>query len=153
VIDFAPLEPGEEAAVAALWQACGLTRPWNDPARDIAYAMQEPCATILLGKVEGHLVSTVMAGHDGHRGALYYVAVDPACQGRGYGTATVRAAEAWLRRQGVWKVNLLVRRENEQVSAFYSRLGYHDNNAISFGKQLEEPSTDAQTPSRETKSP
>ena len=79
---------------------------------------------ILVGIEDGALVASVMVGHDGHRGWLYYLAVDPAVQGKGLGTATVRAAEAWLKARGIWAVNLNIRSENDKVRAFYAALGY-----------------------------
>src|SRR5438552_13509129 len=110
-----PIADGEEAAVIALWHACGLTRPWNDPAHDLAFARGKPSSQVLVGLTGGRIVASAMVGHDGHRGAMYYVSVDPTCRGRGLGRQMVAAAEAWLRAQGVWKVNLLVRTGNEPV--------------------------------------
>ncbi len=96
---------------------CGLTRAWNDPYKDITFAREGHHSTVLVLEREGRIVASVMAGHDGHRGMLYYVAVDPALQRQGLGKAAVKAAEAWLGAQGVWKVNLLVRAENAAVKA------------------------------------
>ncbi|MFP3617399.1 GNAT family N-acetyltransferase, partial [Paraburkholderia sp. SIMBA_050] len=75
----------DESAVVALWQACGLTRPWNDPHRDIARKLTEQPELFLVGEADGRLVASAMIGFDGHRGWVYYLAVAPACQGRGYG--------------------------------------------------------------------
>ena len=119
-----PIADGEEAAVIALWQACGLTRPWNDPARDLAFARGKPNSDVLVGLAEDRIVASAMVGHDGHRGTMYYVSVAPSEQGRGYGRQIVAAAEAWLKARGVWKANLLVRKGNEAVLGFYDGLGY-----------------------------
>jgi ribosomal protein S18 acetylase RimI-like enzyme len=78
---------GEEAAVIALWHACGLTRPWNDPAADLAFARGKVNSDVLVGLVGERIVASAMVGHDGHRGTMYYVSVDPACRGRGLGAA------------------------------------------------------------------
>lgn len=110
--------------VVALWHACGLTRPWNDPHADIAAARATPVSTVLVAHDGGDVVGSVMAGYEGHRGWLYYVAVDPSRQGTGLGRALVTAAEEWLRGAGAAKVMLMVRSTNEQVTAFYGRLGY-----------------------------
>ena len=83
-----------------------------------------------MGETGGIVRATAMVGHDGHRGMLYYVAVDPALQGQGHGRAAVRAAEDWLERRGVWKVNLMVRAENEKVRGFYQALGYEVNQVL-----------------------
>lgn len=125
------------AALAELWAECGLTRAWNDPLQDMAFALQGPASTILVGEEQGSIIASVMAGHDGHRGVLYYLAVKPAHQGQGLGRAMHEAAVQWLRARGVWKINLMVRSENEKVRGFYEGLGYAPNAVISFGKRID----------------
>ena len=134
--DFCEMEDGDVAAVVALWQACGLTRPWNDPVKDIAFAREGEHSTVLVARENGKVIASVMAGHDGHRGMLYYVAVDPALQGRGIGKAAVRAAEAWLGSHGVWKINLLVRAENDAVRGFYEALGYEVSPVFCMARRI-----------------
>ena len=133
---FEPAGQEDAKALAALWQACGLTRPWNDPYKDISFALAGPASTILVARQQAQIIASVMAGHDGHRGMLYYVAVDPARRGEGLGKAAVRAAEDWLGAQGVWKVNLLVRTENEAVKGFYEALGYEVNPVLCMARKL-----------------
>jgi ribosomal protein S18 acetylase RimI-like enzyme len=123
--------------VVALWQRCGLTRPWNDPHADIALARRRDNSTILLGRDDGAIVASVMVGHDGHRGWVYYVAVDPDCQKRGYGRVIMAAAEDWLREQGILKLQLLVRRDNAQANAFYGSLGFELSTSVMFQKWLD----------------
>jgi ribosomal protein S18 acetylase RimI-like enzyme len=132
-----PMAEGEAAAVIALWQACGLTRPWNDPAADLAFARGKPNSDVLVGLSEGRIVASAMVGHDGHRGTMYYVSVDPARRGLGLGTELVAAAEAWLRARGVWKVNLLVRTGNEQVLGFYAEQGYVSGSSVQIEKWID----------------
>lgn len=120
----------------ALWRACGLTRPWNDPYKDISFARRGPSSAVLVRREDGKLAASVMAGHDGHRGMLYYVAVDPDFRRRGFGKAAVRAAEAWLAARGVWKVNLLVRAENDAVKGFYEALGYGVNPVLCMARRI-----------------
>ena len=124
-------------AVAALWRKCGLTRPWNDPYRDIAFARSGEASTILVGEAEGCMAASVMTGHDGHRGMLYYVAVDPSLRGKGIGKAAVRAAESWLGDRGVWKINLLVRAENAEVRGFYEKLGYEVSPVMCMARRID----------------
>jgi ribosomal protein S18 acetylase RimI-like enzyme len=134
---IAPIEDGDIAAVAALWQRCGLTRPWNDPTADIAFARRGPNSAVLGGRHDGTVVATVMVGHDGHRGWFYYLAVDPALQGRGLGRAMTQAAEAWLTARGIAKAQLMVRADNDRVRAFYEALGYGEQERILFAKWLD----------------
>jgi len=136
VTGFRTIEDGDVEAVVALWQACGLTRPWNDPYKDISFARQGANSTVLVAEIGGKLACSIMVGHDGHRGMLYYVAVDPARQGQGLGKAAVRAAEAWLGERGVWKVNLLVRAENDKVRGFYAALGYEVNPVLCMARKI-----------------
>ncbi len=126
-------------SVVSLWKTCELTRPWNDPYKDIQFARASATSAVLVGIFEERVVAAVMVGHDGHRGCLYYLAVDPAFQRRGFGKATVAAAEAWLCERGVWKINLMVRSENEKAGRFYERLGYAVNPVLSFGKRIDVP--------------
>jgi len=118
MITFRPLAEPDIDAVVALWTDCGLVRPWNDARRDIDFARGKEGSDILLGFADGALVSSVLVGHDGHRGWLYYLAVAPASQGRGIGRETVAAAEEWLKARGIWAVNLNIRSENEKVLAY-----------------------------------
>ncbi len=137
MIPFRAIEDADVEAVAALWRACGLTRAWNDPMKDIAFARAGRTSTILVGEAEGAIAASVMVGHDGHRGMLYYVAVEPRHRGQGWGKAAVRAAEAWLAQRGVWKINLLVRAENEMVRGFYEKLGYEIDPVLCMGRRIE----------------
>ena len=100
---IAPVADADIADVVALWQRCGLTRPWNDPAADIAFARRGPNSAVLVGRDAGAIVATAMVGHDGHRGWVYYVAVDPDRHGSGHGRAIMNAAEDWLRQAGIAK--------------------------------------------------
>ena len=134
---IADIRDADIAAVIALWQACGLTRPWNDPASDIALARRGPNSTVLIGREGEAIVATAMVGHDGHRGWVYYVAADPTLRSKGYGRAIMNAAEEWLRAAGIPKLQLLVRRENSGVAAFYQSVGYEEAQTIVFAKWLD----------------
>lgn len=131
------MEDDDTEAVVDLWKRCGLTRPWNDPQADIAFARSVPNAALLVGPEHGAIVASVMVGHDGHRGTVYYVSVDPEHQNRGMGRAVMQAAEDWLRERGVWKLNLIVRAENTAVIDFYSRLGYAKEERVNMAKWLD----------------
>jgi ribosomal protein S18 acetylase RimI-like enzyme len=132
-----PMADADVSAVTALWQRCELTRPWNDPASDIALARQGPNSAILVGRAGSALVASVLVGHDGHRGWVYYVAVDPDAQGNGFGRAIMDAAEAWLRERGLTKIMLMVRPDNTRVRAFYAALGYFDQPRAVYAKWLD----------------
>ncbi len=113
-------------AVVALWDACNLTRPWNPPRLDIAFLRESGHGALLLAEKEGKIVGSVMVGHDGHRGWLYYLAVSPARQRGGLGKALVAEAEKWLGARGVRKVQLMIRPDNTGVLRFYEAIGYEE---------------------------
>lgn len=186
-VEFREIADDDVERVVALWEACGLTRPWNDPRRDVADARTGPTSTILVAhaadaapatdaapavdaapaadggsdageragsadnaptlsgaappgatasQAGARVVATVMAGHDGHRGWMYYLAVAPDARGAGLGRDAVVAAEAWLVAQGVRKARLMVRSTNTEVLGFYERLGYEDAECTVLGRDL-----------------
>ena len=136
-LSIAPLTDADIDAVVALWERCGLTRPWNDARADIALARKGDNATILVGRDGGALIAALMVGHDGHRGWFYYLGVERDAQGRGFGRAITQAGEAWLRECGIEKAQLMVRPGNETVRAFYESLGYGEQERVVFAKWLD----------------
>ena len=129
-------EPADLEAVVALWQRTGLTRPWNDPARDIARKLSVQSELFFVGEAEGAVVASAMAGDDGHRGWVYYVAVDPDARRRGHARALMQHVEQALRARGCAKLNLQVRADNPEALGFYERLGYVREERVDFGKRL-----------------
>jgi ribosomal protein S18 acetylase RimI-like enzyme len=129
-------ERADEAAVVDLWEACGLTRPWNDPHKDIARKLAVQSELFLVGVVDEAVIASVMAGYEGHRGWMNYLAVTPRFRGRGCGRALVDHVERLLLERGCPKVNLQVRASNPDALAFYRRLGYVQDESISLGKRL-----------------
>lgn len=128
----------DERAVVALWEAAGLTRPWNDPAADLRAALETATSTVLGARTaEGTLAGTVMVGYDGHRGWVYYLAVAEGHRGAGLGRALMVAAEAWLAAEGAPKVQLMVRTSNTAVLGFYTALGYTDQACVVLGRRLD----------------
>ena len=150
---ISPVTWDDERAVVALWEAAGLTRPWNDPAADLRSALETPTSTVLGARLhdgalldgtlldsalpDSSLVGTVMVGYDGHRGWVYYLAVDEAQRGTGLGRALMVAAEAWLVSQGAPKVQLMVRTTNTAVLGFYAALGYTDQSCVVLGRRTD----------------
>ena len=128
----------DAAAVIELWEACGLTRPWNDPRRDFALALDGATSTVLILRQGDILAGSVMVGFDGHRGWIYYLAVAASHAKRGLGRGLSAVAEDWLRARGVPKLMLLVRPENEAVRGFYGALGYEEEPRIIFSKRLDQ---------------
>ena len=132
----------DEAAAVALWRDCGLVRPWNDPHKDIARKLLVQPELFLVATVvapggeEGQLVGTAMAGYDGHRGSVYYLAVAPAHQRAALGRRLMDEVQERLLATGCPKIHVLVRTGNAQVLGFYDRLGYERHESLSLGKRL-----------------
>lgn len=123
-------------SAVALWQAAGLTRPWNDPAADARRALAAPGSTIFAARIAGELVGTVMTGHDGHRGWVYYLAVAADHQRRGIASRLLNAAEKWCAAQGMPRLNLMVRAGNDTVIGFYHGRGYRTSDVVVLQKDL-----------------
>jgi ribosomal protein S18 acetylase RimI-like enzyme len=123
--------------VIRLWRRAGLVREWNDPTGDIELARRERNSTILVGRHDGALVASLLVGHDGHRGWVYYVSVDPDHRLKDYGRQIMTAAEDWLRARGIMKLQLMVRGDNARVHAFYQSIGYYDQKRVTFAKWLD----------------
>lgn len=128
--------PVDETAVVNIWSRCGLLRAWNNPHQDIARKLSVQPELFLVGTVDEEIVATVMAGFDGHRGWINYLAVDPDSRRQGYGRALMKAAEQRLAAIGCPKINLQIRTDNLAAIQFYERIEFAPDAVISFGKRL-----------------
>ena len=130
-------EEADHQAVIDLWHLCGLTRPWNPPEVDLAQALSNTTSTVLVARTHeaGPVVGTIMAGFDGHRGWLYYLAVNPSTQGTVVARALIGAAETWLAERGARKVQLMVRSGNP-AAGLYDHLGYEPQDTAVYGRWL-----------------
>jgi ribosomal protein S18 acetylase RimI-like enzyme len=136
-MEIAEVGPDLFEDVVALWEETGLTRPWNDARADLERAAAGAASEVLIGLGSGRLMATVMVGHDGHRGWVYYLAVRQDMQRHGYGRAMMSAAETWLRARGVPKLDLMVRNGNNAVDGFYRSLGYMLDDVHVFSRRLD----------------
>jgi ribosomal protein S18 acetylase RimI-like enzyme len=129
-------EADDEGAVVALWQACELVVPHNNPVADIQRKSAAGAEMFLVGVKEGQVMASVMVGYEGHRGWINYLAVAPGHQGKGYGRQMMVAAEGLLRARGCPKINLQIRASNQGVIEFYRQLGFAVDTVVSMGKRL-----------------
>ena len=136
-IEIRPYESSDEGQVVRLWTDCGLVVPWNNPHRDIQRKLDVQRELFLVGCLAGKIISTVMAGYEGHRGWINYLAVHPDYQRGRVGSCMMEEAEIRLRAKGCPKINLQVRRTNAKVIEFYNKIGYKLDDVVSFGKRLE----------------
>ncbi|MGE5723367.1 MAG: GNAT family acetyltransferase [Sphingomonadales bacterium] len=135
-VTIRPMEDRDRAGVVRLWQACALTRPWNDPDRDLTMAMESTDATLFVAEQGGAVIGSVMTGFDGHRGWIYYLAVAPDWQREGLGRRLFAAAEAWLKQRGAPKIQLMVREGNAAAARFYEAIGLEIQPVVTYGRWL-----------------
>jgi ribosomal protein S18 acetylase RimI-like enzyme len=134
------IQPGDEEEVIRLWKDCRLVVPQNDPDRDIKRKQKVNPEWFLVGVLDGKLIATCMAGYDGHRGWINYLAVAPDHRRRGIAGRMMKEAERLLKSSGCPKINLQIRSSNREVIAFYESIGYSADDVISMGKRLENDS-------------
>jgi ribosomal protein S18 acetylase RimI-like enzyme len=156
-VEIRPFAESDQEAVVQLWERCGLTRPWNDPRKDIARKLAVRPDLFLVGVVVDEIVGTavistaiigtVMVGYEGHRGWINYLAVAPEHRRQGLGRALMAEAERLLSAAGCPKINLQVRSGNAEAIAFYERVGYGVDEVISLGKRLIPDGPPADSPS------
>ena len=133
---FRDFSSADTAGVVALWQECGLTKPWNDPVKDIRRKQTDKNGAFWVVCRGDEVIASVMIGYDGHRGTINYLAIAPEFQRSGLGAELMRRAEAFLIEIGCPKVSFCVRKDNLSVLAFYDRLGYAADDVHFLGKRL-----------------
>ena len=136
-MEIVEITDADVPVVIDFWHRCGLTRPWNDPVSDIAFARGNPSSTVLLGRTAERIIASAMVGFDGHRGWIYYLGVDPEFQRQGLGRRMMEAAEKWLRERRAPKLQLMIRDGNVASTAFYEALGLERQPVITMGKRLD----------------
>ena len=130
----------DKEAVIQLWDECGLILPQNNPAKDIERKLKVDPDLFLVGFNGNAIVASVMGGYEGHRGWINYLAVRPSEQRKGYGECIMKSVEILLQQKGCPKINLQIRTTNEATIAFYTALGYGNDNVVGLGKRLEQGS-------------
>jgi ribosomal protein S18 acetylase RimI-like enzyme len=136
-MDIRSYQPADQDQVITLWEACDLLRPWNDPVKDIQRKLARDAELFFVGIHNDKVIASVMAGYEGHRGWVNYLAVSPEFQRGGYGRQIMQHAESILKSLGCPKINLQIRETNIQAMNFYQALGYLDDKVIGLGKRLE----------------
>ena len=136
-VNIRTYKDSDKEEVVGLWEQCNLVVPWNHPETDINIKMNFQPELFLVGEVGGRIIATVMAGFEGHRGWINYLAVLPKFQKQGIGRTMMQKAEQRLRDLGCPKINLQVRSSNKDVIAFYKSVGFSQDDVISLGKRLD----------------
>jgi len=127
----------DQKDVIQLWMECGLVVPWNDPQSDIERKLSTQPELFLIGLIDNKIIVTAMAGYDGHRGWVYYLAVKPQYRQKAIGRQIMKEAETRLLELGCPKLNIMVRSTNLDVINFYKAIGYKVDAVTNMGKRLE----------------
>jgi ribosomal protein S18 acetylase RimI-like enzyme len=131
-----PYGDGDREQIIELWKQSDLIVPWNDPHKDIDRKVSHSPDLFFVGTINSKVVASVMAGYDGHRGWINYLAVDPGYRYLGLGRQIMLAAEQALLNLDCPKINLQVREGNAGVVKFYQNCGYELQGLADLGKRL-----------------
>ena len=129
-------QPRDEEDVVSLWRECELVVPWNNPLTDIARKTADSPHLFFVGRIDEQLVASCMAGYDGHRGWIYFLAVRKAHRHKGLAARLVRHVETKLIELGCPKLELMVRDSNTSVISFYRNIGFKSEPVMVLSKRL-----------------
>ena len=130
-----PYRPSDGDGLRELWSAAGFRSLGDDDASLEALAGRNP--GLLLVAAEGEVVvASALGAWDGRRGWIYHVATAVSHRRRGIARDLVRQIEARLRDLGAPKVNVIIRDDNADGTAFWEALGYAPAPARQFGREL-----------------
>lgn len=142
-----PYLPEDRAELLELWRRC-FEGYADDPAAQLDLALAGPCTAVFVAREDGSFAGTAMAGSDGMRGWLHYLAVVPARRRRGVARALMRHAETWLAARGVSTIKLQVRADNPEALAVHRHLGYVEETHVTLGKRIAGPDAVPLAPTR-----
>jgi len=128
----------DEKQVIQLWKMSNLIIPKNNPLRDIDEKIRFQPDLFLVGLLDKKLIGTIMVGYEGHRGWINYLAIHHEFRGRGFGIKLMDYATEILTNMGCQKINVQIRKTNYSVIEFYKKLGFIDDEVISYGKRIKE---------------
>ena len=135
-ITIRPYSETDLNSIVSLWEICELSRPWNDPVKDIERKLTVQRELFLILEKNGEILGSVMGGYDGHRGSVNYLGIHPDHKNEGLGKLLMNRIEEELIKMGCPKINLMVRNSNLDVHEFYRVIGYEEQEVVVFGKRL-----------------
>ena len=135
-ITIRPYSETDLNSIVSLWEICELSRPWNDPIKDIERKLTVQRELFLILEKNGEILGSVMGGYDGHRGSVNYLGIHPDHKNEGLGKLLMNRIEEELIKMGCPKIDLMVRNSNLDVQEFYRVIGYEEQEVLVFGKRL-----------------
>jgi ribosomal protein S18 acetylase RimI-like enzyme len=151
-IHIRTMTPEDYEATIDLWhRSAGVALSSADRPEAIGRYLDRNPGLSLVVEDSGRVVAALLCGHDGRRGYLHHLAVDPGHRGRGIGRRLVERATDGLRAEGIAKCHIFVMRDNPSGIAFWTHLGWSprdDIGIVSLGLE-DSPATAPATPSGE----
>lgn len=117
----------------ALWQAAvGVGLSEADSREAIGRYLERNPGLSLIAVQDGQMIGAVLCGHDGRRGFIHHLAVQPGMRRRGVGRQLVQECLAGLRREGIQKCHLFVFQQNREAIAFWRAIGFTARDELSM---------------------
>jgi ribosomal protein S18 acetylase RimI-like enzyme len=123
---FVHLAPADYDRLVELWQRAGV--PFRARGRDSREALTRQLGSGLQAVIalehKGDLLGAVVVTHDGRKGWINRLAVDPAHQRQGLGSQLIRESERYLGKQGLQVIGVLAKKENMASISTFTEAGY-----------------------------
>lgn len=120
--------------VYALWMRIkGFSmRSIDDSRAGVEKFLQRNPTTSVVAVEDGNVVGAILCGHDGRRGCLYHVCVDPDYRRRGIGKSMVVFCMDALKEEGINKVSLIAFTQNDVGNAFWHNVGWKQREDLNY---------------------
>ena len=120
--------------VHALWMRIkGFSiRSIDDSKEGVERFLKRNPGISVVAEEDGRIVGAILCGHDGRRGCLYHVCVDPDYRLRGIGKSMVVFAMLALRKEKINKVSLIAFTKNDIGNAFWKEIGWTKREDLNY---------------------
>ena len=137
-IDTREFSISDYDAAVTLWQRVeGLEIAEGDDRESVAQFLARNPGLSRVATDGSRTIGVALCGHDGRRGHIYHLAVDPACQGRGLGRRLLDECLEGLRQAGVKRVIIMVADDNPRGRQFWKGCDWEEiTGAIAMGIDL-----------------
>ncbi len=110
--------------VVEIWKRTGISITSSDTKDELNVMLNRNPDLCLIAKIDEKVIGVVMGGFDGRRGYVHHLAIDPQYQKKGYGKLIMDELIERLKKKRVHKIHLFIEKHNEDVIAFYKKLGW-----------------------------
>ncbi len=142
-ISFRKVELTDFDGIFELWNTVPETKRALNPVDDSfegfsRYVNRNP-STCFVALCNEKIIATILAGHDGRRGIVHHLCVNPEFQRKGIAGTLVKMAETALKNEGIQKAFGLVFKDNDKANSFWQKLGYTARTNLNYrNKSLNE---------------